>query len=474
MGKAKILDTASPYVINLADYAKGDGSDETEAIQRAIDALPPTTYKEDVTASHPGGILYIPRPPVCYGISKTIRVVERWNCVIRCETPVSGTRNLPVNHYFRWLGPDNGTMFEFRSCHSLRVENLSMTGMDDVDIARMVSQYKLPPIGKTSRGVTGIRIGPENKARGFFKFTSFSHLNIANVATGIKLGDFADNGPDILGLSFRDVTVTQFSDCGIVAKSGNLCDITFENLWLRGVKGARHGILVESGELMVINMSDGGEDVRGAAIQVNGGGIQVIKAWSEWEGPFLATSSQAPEWTDSTHGSVNYPTILQGVRHYAGSWMVAKVRQQLENPIPLSVIYDRPVPLHLIACSLWGGVSLGAKSMASIVDQGTVFIDKTSLGFTGEGITRYGRIIHYGTRHPQNARILEPYVVDRRNTPGTAPPSSGVWAKGDAILNIDPDPGTPAKAWRGWICIEAGEPGRWAPFGAVAPVEIPQ
>ena len=58
--------------------------------------------------------------------------------------------------------------------------------------------------------------------------------------------------------------------------------------------------------------------------------------------------------------------------------------------------------------------------------------------------------------------------LDRRNTPGAKPPKTGVWRKGDRILNTDPDPKTPAKAWAGWICIEAGEPGKWTPFGALA------
>jgi hypothetical protein len=107
------------------------------------------------------------------------------------------------------------------------------------------------------------------------------------------------------------------------------------------------------------------------------------------------------------------------------------------------------------------------ESQATIIDQGTVFIDKDSIGFTGPDVTRYGRVIHLGTRHPQNGRILEPYVVDRRNTPGSQPPTAGVWKKGNRILNVDPDPAVAAKSWAGWICIKDGEPGTWAPFGAM-------
>jgi len=57
--------------------------------------------------------------------------------------------------------------------------------------------------------------------------------------------------------------------------------------------------------------------------------------------------------------------------------------------------------------------------------------------------------------------------VDRRNTPGTGPPGTGVWQRGDGIINLEPDPAVPAKAWRGWVCVKAGEPGEWAPYGAL-------
>ena len=86
-------------------------------------------------------------------------------------------------------------------------------------------------------------------------------------------------------------------------------------------------------------------------------------------------------------------------------------------------------------------------------------------GFTGEEASQYGRVISVGTRDPKNARILQPYLVDRRNTPGTQPPVKGIWQKGDGIINIDPDPTKKSKACRGWICIEAGEPGKWTQYG---------
>jgi hypothetical protein len=158
--------------------------------------------------------------------------------------------------------------------------------------------------------------------------------------------------------------------------------------------------------------------------------------------------------------------ILDGVRHYDGSFLTELLRQG--DPVPLSIVYDKPVPLHLRGCALWGSVELGATSEATVLDEGTVFINRRALGFVGEGVTRYHRVVRMGASKGDNPRVLEPYLVDRRNVPGTGPPTGGVWRKGDGIVNVDPDPGASAKAFRGWICVEDGEPGRWVPYGALS------
>jgi len=434
------------FFVNLGDYARGDGTDETDAIQAAVDALVP--LKADWKPHLDGyphrdlaGVLYIPEPQKFYGISRTIKVYEKWNVLIQAETTGYQKR------YFHWLGPDEGTMFEFSACMGIRVENLSMTG--------------------GNKKVIGLRIGPENRQAGFFKYSSFTNLNISNVAVGMKLGDFPNNGPDIAHNSYRDLFISDFTRFGIVARSGNLANNTIMNLLIHPSDGAVEGIRMEGGELLVLNSCLGGgpTDTKGAAIGIYAGGIQVITSWSEWKGPLLYGHTQVPEAGKFTSSTVRYPTILMGVTHY-GPFMRGEAAES-ENPVPLSIVWDRPTPLSLIGSAFWGGVKLGADSQAVIIDQATTFLNRDGLRFVGEGIERYGRIIHLGTIHPGNPRILEPYVVDRRSLPGTAPPSTGVWKKGDRILNTDPDPDVPAKAWAGWICIEAGEPGQWVPFGAL-------
>lgn len=465
--KANTPPGASPFFINLADYAKGDGTDETDAIQRAVDALPKAGGK------YMGGQLYVPRPPVAYCISKTINVVDKWNSAIICETPVWGSRGLRAEHYFRWIGPDNDIMFNFNKCKGMRIENLSLNGMDYKGQDRMIEASReweslLTPLGRHTRGVTGILLGPENRQVGFQNDMIFDQLAISDVAVGIKLGDWPSSGPDITRLLFHACQVMHFSHVGIWARSGNLANVTFQSLTTYASNGAQCAIRVDGGELLLLNYNGsaaGGEDSdkREAEILLNAGGIHVIKAWSEWGAPFLKTGPTPPQWGENYGGTVNFPVILEGVRHYGG-WGGGAIERD-EDPIPYSVIYNRPIPLHLIGCSFWGGVQLGAECWAPVIDYGTVFINKHCRGFTGEGITKHHRLIQIGTPHPRSVRVLEPYFVDRRHVPGIEPPAEGVWQQGDGIINIEPDPSVPEKACRGWTCIEAGEPGRWMAYG---------
>jgi hypothetical protein len=460
----------SPTIINLGDYAKGDGTDETLAIQRAFDAIPPVNPNlQGYCVDHPGAILYIPRPKNFYGISSTITIAERWNTSIICETVGYGTRVPATNIYFRWIGPDNSVMFNFNQCKGMRVENLSLCGMDQAVWNRYISGGGTPPTQRLTNGVTGIVLGPISSAVGFTNNITFDRLTIKDVNTCIKLGDYANNGPDVTNFSFRNAWFGEFSQYGVYACSGNLANTTFETVTVRGGPGAKAGFMIMAGEVLILNLDGHCVDVDSdsALIMIDTGGLHVTKAWSEWGGPFLkAINPQNPETEYQPSGAHNYPIVLESVRHYNGFWST----DSANNPVPVSIAYDRPAPLHLIGCHLWGEVSLGSISQSTIIDHGTIFLNKDCAGFTGEGVTKYRRLVSIGTRNAQNARILDPYVIDRRNVPGIGSPSSGYWNRGDGIVNIEPDPAVPAKAWRGWICIQSGEPGQWAPYGALGSV----
>jgi len=444
---------SSPFQINLGDYAKGDGSDETDAIQEAINVIPSSR------AEHFGAELYIPRPPKFYGISKTILIEEKWNCVIRCATPAVIERIVDIghDHYFQWLGADGGIMFRVDACKGLHLFNLSLNGRDK-SFTRADRSY----IG-TTQGVTGMVFGPVKAAMGFATDIVVDSLCMTNVHDGLVLGEFANNGPDVRTIYFNHLAIFNFAHRGVVMQSGNLCTITLMNPSIHSARtdGKKALACIEgfSGEMLVLNYNSFG--MLEADILMHCTGIHVVKAWSEVFAPFLKTDSVKVDLSPGApyYGILNYPIILEGCRHYNGWPSFAK-------EVSRSVIYDLPVPLHLIGCTFYRGVELGEVSGGCILEQGTLFIDPTA-GFTGPGITRHHRIVSMGSRDPKNSRIMQPYWVDRRNTPGIESPKTGLWERGDGIINVEPDPTVPAKACRGWVCIESGEPGQWKPYGAI-------
>jgi hypothetical protein len=451
--------------INLGDYAKGDGSDETEAIQKAFDAfnVKQPNQKHDYAFREQKGVLFIPTPKKFYGISRAITITEKANLVIRCETPrAAGMGNTA---YFRWLGGDGGEVFYFNFCWGLRVENLSLSGnkkkVTGIQICDFGRPYPLSPSP-----------GAYNHP-GAFKFSIFDDLTIDDVAIGAKLG-MDGSGADLAFNSFRDVFIDGFSEYGFVHATGNGADNTVINLSMTPAEGAKEGVRITGGQLVIMNSCLGGGPAKttGAAVGVYAGGVNIYGTWSEWRGPFLYGLPQQP-MPGNVRGDSNarFNTILVGIQHYPGGetafWRRPDGGENPEsmNPVPVSIDWDFCEPLTLINCSFWGGIKLGPNSGSPIIDIGTTFSNRDCKRFFGEGIEKYGRLVQLGTVHPNNVRAVEPYVVDRRNTPEKAPPTKGVWQKGDCIRNTDPDPAVPAKAWAGWICIEAGEPGKWAAFG---------
>jgi hypothetical protein len=52
----------------------------------------------------------------------------------------------------------------------------------------------------------------------------------------------------------------------------------------------------------------------------------------------------------------------------------------------------------------------------------------------------------------------------RRHASGTAAPTSGTWARGDIVWNVNPSAG----GTMGWMCVAAGTPGTWRPMPNLA------
>jgi len=55
-------------------------------------------------------------------------------------------------------------------------------------------------------------------------------------------------------------------------------------------------------------------------------------------------------------------------------------------------------------------------------------------------------------------------IGDKRFTNGNHAPTNGTWHNGDICWNKNPSP----NSYIGWVCIVAGSPGIWTPFGLIA------
>lgn len=81
-------------------------------------------------------------------------------------------------------------------------------------------------------------------------------------------------------------------------------------------------------------------------------------------------------------------------------------------------------------------------------------------------MTVYGKVA-VGVEHPDNEVDLHVKGAikfnNKKHLSGTAVPDGGNYNEGDIVWNERPASG----GHIGWVCIKAGNPGRWAPFGQI-------
>lgn len=71
--------------------------------------------------------------------------------------------------------------------------------------------------------------------------------------------------------------------------------------------------------------------------------------------------------------------------------------------------------------------------------------------------------VGYGQVWFQTGFYVGPASFEVKHDVGGGPPTSGAWRRGATIRNILAAPG----GYAGWICVEAGAPGVWRPYGKI-------
>lgn len=82
---------------------------------------------------------------------------------------------------------------------------------------------------------------------------------------------------------------------------------------------------------------------------------------------------------------------------------------------------------------------------------------KTAAGVNGAGYIKFPR-----------GYFLGDGVNQRKVANSAGIPTTGQWAAGDRVYNTNPaTPDATGRRYVGWVCLQAGEPGGWKPFGVI-------
>lgn len=115
------------------------------------------------------------------------------------------------------------------------------------------------------------------------------------------------------------------------------------------------------------------------------------------------------------------------------------------------------------------GAQISDITVASNVVEGTSLLGYWFENHTGGGPINNLRVFGNGGNSGRYTNVLA--SVDTQNSSSgtfsrsSAVPTTGTWSQGDLIWNSLPSAGGAI----GWVCVVAGTPGTWKPFGSISP-----
>ena len=78
---------------------------------------------------------------------------------------------------------------------------------------------------------------------------------------------------------------------------------------------------------------------------------------------------------------------------------------------------------------------------------------------------KYGALKNANPKEDVSLTVAGSVSFDNKKfTTGDGKPTLGSYNKGDIVWNTDPK----ATDYIGWVCVTAGSPGAWLPFGSIA------
>jgi hypothetical protein len=302
---------------------------------------------------------------VFYGVSKTLDFSEKWNITVECESPAYNSRIAPTPMYFKWIGEQGDqTMFSFNTVMGARIINLPLDGRSPQTVEALYEATgqerakRLDPAYDKPRatGIVGIRIGPgpEHEAQstyaGIAKNILIQNLRVDGCETGLGVGGHTYES-DTAHIRITDAHISGSAKYGVVVNS-TMAVVQMENAVVSdsGISNVR----LFGGDLGLLQYCGLGNSKKMVAdIELRGGALRVIGAWSETYAPFVRADYKQNYYP-------NWPRLIAGVVHgspYGGD---------------ASIVYDSPAALNLMGCGFRGDVVAGPKS-GPIFAQGVSF-----------------------------------------------------------------------------------------------------
>lgn len=354
--------------------AVGDGiTDDTAAIQNAINIV-----ADDFTDKESGS-LFFPTPPAggFYRISSTLTIAEHWNIALIGGEWRGFTRGLGEDRrsLIKWYGSTNDNMIELNNNQGVFMQNISLDGRDTV-------------------GVKGFAIGPDATQASSLKYMTFMNCSAVHCDVGMRVADFASNGPDAASIVFINCFVDNNVSQGFAVNSGNAIVSTYGltatnngSASVGGLTGCN--VFLGSGALTMMGTHSAGQGVNQPDVadhHIDNGSLRINGAWSDTHGPFL----------NGGGSGVNLGIYMQGVRHFEGTMNGTNT--------PNSVVYSGQSPLVIEACALFGNVSVSSGVNSKVIDLGTRFIN-SGAGFIGTAITSTRGLISIAAEANQAAEM---------------------------------------------------------------------
>mgnify|MGYP001060654449 CR=1 FL=1 len=437
--------------INIKDYgAKGDGvTDDTAIIQGAVNAI--------MLAG--GGTIYFPAGE--YLISGTIYTHTDSITDTYASSPLEFLGETPINFDLYSASTKKVTKFTKKTDGAIIAANYTVA--KEVVTTSQWRNFTVRNIGFFGSGTYDAKyqtIMASVRATDAIELRNTSITLVDSFFWALRRGV---NQPDyVKGLDnlsdqsvYRNLGFRAIGDCALrlVKSDATLVEsINFKDM----AKTCRQGVYVRKGEAVSIKN-----------LHVSGKGMHLCQDFSLVEMDQAKSVRVTDVYAERVEGllvnlvsaCLNIDISSFSINHYSKTLIKARSSRNIDIDHINSFIEERKVLSSSDPGNFTVFTTLASKPVEIDTDSSC---KNVSIGDNFQ--FRAGVHDASGALPPSNNdtyRFTPDFSSGVIVTSDTGTPSTGTWGKGSLIYNTDPGVGKPI----GWVCVNAGNPGTWLPFG---------